>query len=245
MQPVLELRQLRKQFGGIIALDDFSFSAQAGQIIGIIGANSSGKSSLLDAINGLIALDSGEIIFEKQSLARCSPARRAASGISRSFKQARLFPELSLSEHLYLSRKRRFHPLLETFFRPGVASQERGDRLLHDLKLEAFADMSAKSLSLERQKCLELAMVLMPEPKLILLDELMAGCSNAMLELFQPLLLSSKNSGATILIVEHDFEMLRGLADWLLVMNKGKLLVEGQPEDIFSDEILLKAFFTV
>lgn len=245
MSERIRIRHASKFFGGIVALDDISLTGAAGQIVGIIGPNSSGKTSLLDVINGLHALDSGQIVFENRLLAAYSPAQRAALGITRSFKLPYLFPELSVREHLYLSRKRRLRLLWDSFAAPSAAHQARAEALLKDLRLLDFADKPARKLSLERQKCLELATVMMPEPLLILLDEISAGCANQTLEWFHVVIQRAKSEGATIFLVEHNLDMVRHLADWILVMNNGRLVAEGKPDEILTDKILLQAFFTV
>lgn len=245
-EPILRLHEASKFFGGIVALDHLNLTAQHGQVIGIVGPNSSGKTTLLDAINGIQQIDVGEIYFSGQRITHQAIYKRTRMGITRTFKLPRLFPHLGIVDHLLMCQSEHFPRFWHTFVRHPMPKNDSAQQLIDNLQLTAFLEIAVSELPLERQKCLELGMAIIAAPQLVLLDEITAGCSDPMQAFIQEQILALKQQQAmTILLVEHNLQLARAVCDWMLVMNYGQIVAQGTPDEILTDEILLQTFFTM
>ncbi len=247
----LRVENLRKTFGGITAVDDTSFSVEAGSITGLIGPNGAGKSTTFNLISGALTPDSGTVYFNGEDVTGLRPDQIANRGMVRTFQIARELPEMTVLENLMLAPK---HQLGETLWRsvvPGargdVIEQERALRervweTLEFFEIDHIAEQEAGTLSGGQQKLLEMARALMTEPDVVLLDEPMAGVNPSLERKILDRIHDLQDDGLTFLLVEHDMDVIMDHCEHVVVMHQGKLLAEGKPETIRSNEQVIEAY---
>jgi branched-chain amino acid transport system ATP-binding protein len=251
---ILRVVDAVKTFEGIRALDYVSFSVKPGQIKALIGPNGAGKTTLLNAVNGILPADSGHIYFLGQDVAGLSPDKVALRGISRTFQLVRMFTinNATVLDNVMLGAHMRLKPsLLESIFRRGkVGREERMARdeameLLRLVGLEKAVYSVPTALSFGNQRLVELARSLMARPKMLLLDEPASGLNETEVERFTELLLSIRERGITILLVEHNMKLVMNIADDIVVLDFGKKLAEGTPQEICANPEVIKAYLGV
>jgi branched-chain amino acid transport system permease protein len=239
--PLLELRGVSKRFGGLVAVDDASLTVRKGTITALIGPNGSGKTTLFNLVTGNMAADSGEIAFEGRRIDRLPPWKRGHLGLGRTFQVTRLFREMTVVENVVA-------PLPDgrwrTMFADAVSGDEadRARELLDVVGLGRFAGQRAGSLSYGQQKLVELAQVLMLEPKLILLDEPAGGVNPSLLGRLTEVIRELNARGITFLVVEHNIPMVLDLCDPVVVFSRGRPIAEGTPQEIRHDPVVLDAY---
>ncbi|MDM5147967.1 ABC transporter ATP-binding protein [Candidatus Persebacteraceae bacterium Df01] len=245
--PMLEVRKVTKQFGGLTALNQVSFSIKKGEIRGLIGPNGAGKSTMFKNIAGFYKPTSGDILYQGQSIVGNSPYAIAESGIVRTFQETTLFSELTVHENTMIGcHKYAKINLLEAIFRLNKDKQktarERVTEILNFMGLEERQHQLASELPLGSQRALALSIALVSKPEIILMDEPFAGMNPE--ETSQMMMLTRKvqQSGVTIVLVEHDMKAVMGLCDSLTVLNFGQLLAEGSPEEICNNEKVIEAY---
>ena len=240
MSALLEAHGLTKRFGGITAVDNCSFSVAAGSITALIGPNGSGKTTAFNIITGYLKPDSGGISFAGRSVEKPSPASLYRQGLSRTFQQARIFPELSVQENLVVASSYSLRDL----FRSRVSSEDRrrAGEMLEEFRLSGLADLRAADLSYGQRKLLEFAAVLMSSPKLVLLDEPTAGVNPVMIETMERHIRARHTDGVTFLIVEHDMQLVMRLCDPVIVLDRGSTIAQGTPTDIQTNPLVLDAY---
>jgi branched-chain amino acid transport system ATP-binding protein len=251
----LEVRDLSKRFGGIVALDHVSFDVHDGEILGILGPNGAGKTTLFDAIGGFLIADAGSAVLHeggtRTELAQGSPASRAQAGLGRSFQDARLFPALTVSETLAVACEDLVDvrdPVAGALHLPAVARSEsavsaRVDELLDQLGLADRRDAFVRELSTGMRRVLDLACVVAPNPRVLLLDEPSAGLAGAEKEAMAPLLLRLRDErGLTIVVIEHDLALLQAVADRIVALDVGAVIAEGPPADVLDDPAVVAAY---
>jgi branched-chain amino acid transport system ATP-binding protein len=229
----LRVEGLSKNFGGIEALRDVSFTVEAGEKLAIIGPNGAGKTTLLNVLNGQHSANSGHIYFMGRDIAHLSVYRRAHLGMGRAFQSSTLFPSMSVLNNLLLAihgmRPSRLH-----FFRPFETYGEydsEAEKYLRSVHLWEKKEEVVSDLSHGEQKRLEIAMSLALEPKLLLLDEPSAGLTTDE-SADVAAILRNLGPGITILIVAHDMDLIFGIADHILVLHYGQVLCSGTPNDV-------------
>lgn len=244
MQPaVLHLSNVCKHFGGIRAVDGISFEVLRGARVGLIGPNGSGKTTLLNAIAGQDPPDSGEIIFDGQSLARRSPAATARIGVLRTFQDAGVFEGMNVLQNMHASRSRSVEGFSGLWRRADSASTGRALDLLNFVGLGGRTAQQVRELSYGQRKLLEFAMALMNEPKMLLLDEPAAGVSPALIpQLISSLRRANSELGITLLFVEHNMRVVNELAQQVICLARGRLLAAGTPEAIRSNPAVIEAY---
>lgn len=246
---MLELANVAKHFGGLRAIDDVSFVLQQGTITGLIGPNGAGKSTLFNTIAGALRPTSGEISFLGARIAGLRPDRIYAHGIARTFQIPRPFGAMSVMENMLVaptgqSGEKFWNPL----FRNGrvraeeLASRDKASEILEFVKLGRLADEPARNLSGGQLKLLELGRSLMSDPKLILLDEPGAGVNPTLLGDIIDRIAQLNARGVTFLIIEHNMDLVMNLCRPVVVMAAGKLLMQGEPQDVRSDPRVLEAY---
>ena len=246
---MLEVRHLVKRYGGLRAVDDVSFVLREGTITGLIGPNGAGKTTLLDTIAGVHAPTAGEITFMGQRVGGLAPHRIFHRGLVRTFQIPRPFAEMTVLENAMMVPTGQAG---ECFWnnwiaRGRVRAQERAIRdraheVLDFVGLDRLAGEHAKNLSGGQHKLLELARVLMAQPKLILLDEPGAGVNPTLLLTIVDKLRELNARGITFLVIEHNMDFVMSLCDPILVMAQGRLLLEGPPQQVRSDPRVLEAY---
>ena len=238
---MLSIENVTKRFGGIVAVDNCTFSVKQGQIVSLIGPNGAGKSTLFNCISNIETVDSGKILFEDNRLDKTPTHKIARLGIGRSFQLTRVLDELSVTENLVLHTAAGFDLNL---FKSSVTKEDkiRADELMNFLGIYHMRNSAMNELSYGQKKLLDLGTVLMSNPRLILLDEPAAGVNPRLLETILEKILALKNQGKTILLVEHNMKLVMGISDHVVVMAAGAVLKQGNPTDIQSDEDVLAAY---
>ena len=250
-RPILQVQNLSKRFGGIVAVDDVSFDLREGEILGLIGPNGAGKTTVFDLITGYQAADSGRIIYDGGDVTSLGPDERAKRRLIRRFQDARLFPALTVYENLLvaLERKLDVRNVAVTALQLPQARQaerrvrRRADRLVELLELDGYRDKFVRELSTGLRRITDLACVLATEPKVLLLDEPSTGIAQAEAEMLAPLLRRIRfETGCSILIIEHDMPLISSISDELLAMDQGRVVVRGDPTEVLDDERVIESY---
>jgi branched-chain amino acid transport system ATP-binding protein len=241
---ILNVRGLTVRFGTLVAVNDVSFDAQRGHITSVIGPNGAGKSSLFNLISGAIRPSAGQVLFEGRDMTGRRPDKMLAAGLARSFQITNLFFELPVRENLRLAAQ--FVENGRGLFRGIAASRgalTRVDELIERFALQARADELAGFLSHGEQRRLEIAVALAARPRLLLLDEPTQGMSHADTQDTEALIRSLAAEGLSLLLVEHDVELVMNLSDHVVVMHQGAKLAEGPPLHVRADPAVQAAYF--
>ncbi len=246
---VLEAQALSKNFGGVAAVKGMSLTVKAGEILGLIGPNGAGKTTMFDLLAGSVQPTSGSIRLMGQPVTHQPAHRRLAGGMGRTFQIPRPFPALSLLENMMIARQHQTgERLWANFLLPGrVLGEERQARdkalaLLDLVALRRLANEPARVLSGGQRKLLELARVLMADPKVILLDEPAAGVNPALLEVLIAQIQEINATGVTFLLIEHNLDMVSRLCNRIIVMAQGALLFEGRPDEVSREPRVVEAY---
>jgi neutral amino acid transport system ATP-binding protein len=229
---ILEVREVTKRFGGVIAVDRCSLELAAGKIYGLIGPNGSGKTTLFNCITGLEPHDDGEIRYKGGSIDGLKPHQVARRGIGRTFQIIRVFPELTALENLLVAT-----------WQPLDVVHRRALEMLQLVTLERLENEYAGNLSYGQQKLLEFGRVLMTDPELILLDEPAAGVNRTLLNDLLEAIRNLRAQGKTVFIVEHDMKVIMDLSEKIFVLNYGEKIAEGPPGAIQINERVMEAYF--
>lgn len=240
---------LEKSFGAVQALDNPDISVQRGEIVGLIGPNGAGKSTFFNALTGVDPPDSGTVFFDDEDITGLSPDRVARRGLVRTFQQTREIETMTVIDNVRLGGTERPGERTIPALINGEQTREREAKvttkatdLLEFFDLDHMADSYASSLSGGQRKLLEIARALMLEPKLFALDEPLAGVNPTLGQSITEYIDRLNDDGMTFIIIEHDIEALRGLVDRLVVMHQGRVLAEGDPEDILSNDRVVDAY---
>lgn len=250
-EPILRVRDLRKTFGGITAVDGVSFEIERGTITGLIGPNGAGKSTTFNLISGAYTPDSGQVVFDGTNITGRRPDVVARRGLVRSFQIARELSEMSVLENVMLAPKDQLGERLYRSVLPGLRGQvesqerelrERAWETLEFFEIDHLATEHAGNLSGGQRKLLEMARVLMTDPEMILLDEPLAGVNPTLEKKLVERLHELKDDGYTFLLVEHDMDIVMNNCEPIIVMHQGQKLAEGDSETIQNDERVLEAY---
>lgn len=241
---LLELKNVNKAFGGIQAVNDCSFSVEAGTITALIGPNGAGKTTAFNLISGVLKADSGQIIFDGAEIQHLPPHQITRRGISRTFQISRNLENMSVLENMVVQAPvQGWRGLL----RPGVPADER-ERALELLDFVGLASLAAeetRSLSYGQRKLLDFASMLMGKPKLIMLDEPAGGVNPALLENIIENIQKLNQQGMTFLIVEHNMDLVMSISHKVVVMAYGRLLVADTPQVVQNNPAVLEAYLGV
>jgi branched-chain amino acid transport system ATP-binding protein len=231
---LLDVKNLTKQFGGLVANKDISLSVEAGEIVAIIGPNGAGKSTLFNGLVGHHEPTSGSVTFDGQSMIGRRPEQVAAMGLVRTYQIPRSFGQMTVLENAMVGALLR-HPRLQDARRESA-------RVLELVGLAERADVRASELNVAGQKRVELARALATEPRMLRLDEVAGGLNPAEAIALSEILRGIHASGVTLIIVEHVLEVVMRLAQRVLVLNFGQMIAEGAPQEIVRDPAVIEAY---
>lgn len=247
---ILTLQDISKNFGGVQAIAKTSFAVDRGEIFGLIGPNGAGKTTMFNIITGAYSPSSGQVIFDGKSLSGVKPYEIVNLGIARTFQNIRLFSSLSVLENVLIglnsSTKYSFAEAvlhLGRFSRAERVAKQKAYDILGELGIAKFADEFAKNLSYGAQRKVEIARALATNPKLLLLDEPVAGMNPSETDELACIIANLKNDkNLSILLIEHDMKFVNKLCDRVLVLDYGKVIFEGLPSDAVKDKEVITAY---
>jgi branched-chain amino acid transport system ATP-binding protein len=245
----LEIEHLTMQFGGLIAVNDFSVTVEKGKIHGLIGPNGSGKTTIFNVVSGYYKPTSGKILFEGKTLSGLPAYQITASGLARTFQNLRLFSSMTVLDNLLVGMGHHGRTsILDTIFNPVAIQREekkfidKAMDLLDLLEISDHARDLAISLPYGNQRRVEIARALATNPKILLLDEPAAGLNDIETEKLREILARILESGVTIFLVEHDMKLVMGTCETISVLDYGKKIAEGSPNKISNDPIVIEAY---
>ena len=232
--PLLEITRVTKKFSGLIAVNEVSMNVESGQIVGVIGPNGAGKTTLFNCIAGALPPTSGSIVFDGKEIAGKKPYEICQLGVTRTFQVVKPFASKSVLYNTMVGAFAHTKHLHE--------AERKALEVLGFLELDHKKDVVSKSLTLPERKKLELARALATEPKLLLLDEVMAGLRPTEVTDMLPIIRKINETGVTIVIVEHIMQAIMSLSEKIYVVNFGKKIAEGDPHDVVADVEVIKAY---
>lgn len=243
---ILEIENLSKNFGGLAAVTNCSISVKKGSITGIIGPNGSGKTTLFNSIVGTHPIDSGSIKFNGKEISTLPIPSIAKLGLLRTFQQTRIYGKLNCVQNMLISHKPRDETVFTVFSGIPKDLTSKAEDILKFVGLYQKRNLRAGDLSFGQQKLLELAMALMSDPKMLLLDEPTAGINPTLINgIIKRLISVNKEYGITLLVIEHNMKVIMQLAQKIFCVAHGQLLAEGNPDQIKNDKRVIDAYLGV
>jgi branched-chain amino acid transport system ATP-binding protein len=247
---LLAATSVEKRFGGFKVLDDVSFEVGAGRLVGIVGTNGAGKSTLFAVVSGQLEADAGSVAFAGDDITRLAPVRRARLGLGRTFQVPREFAHLTVRENFLVAARCEYGETLRSVFggwrrvdREQRALRERADEWIGFLGLTRVAGESAGSLSGGQKKLLELGRMVMTEPRCILLDEPFAGVNPVLVEQISQCIRDLNTTrGIAFVVIEHHLTALKALVQHLYVMDRGRVIADGDPASVLAQPRVLEAY---
>lgn len=249
MSHLLQVKKLCKQFGGLHAVRDLDFEVSEGEILGLIGPNGAGKTTVVNLVTGMIMPTSGEVIFDGQDITQIAPHKRAALGLVRTFQSTTVYGNQTVRENaLRGAFLHRYPGMLASFFSTSHAralqkqTTERVERLMAWLGLELFADTNASEMPYGHQKTLGIVIALAAEPKMILLDEPVAGLSAEETDHVRDTIKRVREQGISVVVIDHNMRFISGLCDRLVVTSQGEKIAQGSPSEVLKDPLVIEAY---
>jgi len=246
---MLEVRKLSRYFGGLPALDRVTLAVDRGSITALIGPNGAGKSTLVNCITGVLPADSGTVVFDGVTIEALSSHRIAALGISRTFQNLRLFPRMSVLEKVMCGLTvRAGRSFLAAMLKlPSLVHQERNLQLraldmLDRFGLQDKAELRLGMLSYGDKKRVEMARAFVADPRLVLLDEPVAGLNVEETAQIADLIRTLQRDGYTILLIEHDMDLVMSISDTIIVLDSGRCIARGTPDQVRNNPLVLEAY---
>jgi branched-chain amino acid transport system ATP-binding protein len=236
MNPILELRGISRQFGGLTALDDVSFDLRPNEIVGLIGPNGAGKTTLVNVVTGVYRPNTGRIVFDGKRIDGLKPHAISRSGIARTFQIVQPFPDMTVLENVAAGA------LFAAGARDLESAKESALEHLQFVGLAQATDAPASSLTLADRKRLELAKSLAMDPRLLLLDEVNSGLNPVEIDRSLELIRSLVDKGITVLIIEHLMKVVMSICARVIVLHHGQMISEGTPEQVVKDQHVIKAY---
>ena len=238
MSTLLEIKKLRKEFGGVVAVDDNTFSVQKGERLGIIGPNGAGKTTTFNMIAGYYKPTSGTIEYEGKRISGLKPHKISQLGIGRTFQIARAFGEMTVYDHVLTGLLAH-----ELHFRPTAEQHERVEQILSLTRLVNLREQLVRNLTIASQRRIVLATALATKPRLLLLDELMAGLTFVEIdETLDELRGINEKMGITLIVVEHVMKAIMQLCQRIIVLSYGRIIAEGTPKEVANNKTVIEAY---
>lgn len=248
-ESLLNVTDLRKAFGGVLAVNDLNFTVPQDSITSVIGPNGAGKTTVFNMITGFITPTSGSIRFMNAEIAGKKPHLIAAKGISRTFQHVQIFPKMTVLENIMVGRYLRSSSgLLSSLLLPPFLRREEKQireqalKQLAFIRMEDHADKPAGSLPLGNQRMLEIARALAAEPRLLLLDEPASGLNSREKITLGHVISQIRDMGITVILVEHDMELVMDISDKVVVINFGSRIAEGKPVEVQANADVIAAY---
>jgi branched-chain amino acid transport system ATP-binding protein len=249
MSMLLEIQKLTKRFGGLVAVNDVSFSVEKGKVNAIIGPNGAGKTTFFNLISGFYKPTSGQIIFKGQDITHLPANQRAKLGIARTFQTTHLFEQSTVFDNVMVGhRLRTSSNLFDAVFRTKRLKREEAEckekamEVLEFVGLTDVADKIVANISQEQKKRAAFALALATEPEIVLLDEPAAGVNPDETEGLEQLIVKIVDHGITVCLIEHKMSMIMKIAHKIMVLNYGEKIAEGTPEEIQNNKAVIKAY---
>jgi branched-chain amino acid transport system ATP-binding protein len=231
---ILEVKGLNKRFGGLAAVNELSFSIHEGEILGLVGPNGAGKTTVFNLISGFFRPDSGEIVFDHRNIVGLKPNEICSRGLARTFQVVQTFGHVSVIENV----------MIGAFCKENHVNtaREKAKEVIDFVGLTPKISATAKSLTLADKKRLELAKALATQPKLLLLDEVIAGLNSSEVDSVVNMVKKIRKSGISILIIEHVMRAVMSLTDKVIVINHGSKIAEGTPREVTTNQEVIEAY---
>jgi branched-chain amino acid transport system ATP-binding protein len=236
MTPLLEVRNVNKRFGGLLAVSNVSFSLNTGEILGLIGPNGAGKTTLFNVVNGVYKTDGGSIIFDGHGITGMSPDKVVHLGLARTHQIVQPLNDMTVLENVTVGA---------CFGREYLglsAARAVAREVLEQVSMGSRVNMLARSLTIAGKKRLEVARALAAKPKLLLLDEVLAGLNPTEIAHMIELVRTIRNHGVSVFMIEHVMQAVMNLSDRIVVLNFGQKLAEGRPEEVARDPQVIEAY---
>jgi branched-chain amino acid transport system ATP-binding protein len=243
-EPVVRVENVSKSFGGVKAVDSVSFEVRAGEILGVIGPNGCGKTTLFNCVLGQYRPDRGRVEIDGEDVSRWPPHRRARAGLARTFQLLQVFESMSVRDNLSTAAQEHIGSIGGRLLRsPDMGLSDKVDRLIERFRLGHLADERAGNLSYGQQKLLDTAMAFVSDPAVVFLDEPAGGVNPTMLgDVRERIRDLNENDGTTFAVVEHNMEFIFGLAHHIVVMEQGRVLMTGTPAEVREDPRVLEVY---
>ena len=242
---ILEVKKLKRYFGGVKAVDDCSFGIEKGKITALIGPNGAGKSTVFNLISGIIEADSGSIIFRDRDIINMAPDKISNLGFSRILQQSSLFNNLTVEDNLFLAfdnEDTKFWKNLLGLNKITKIKKDKVKEMLDLVDMEKMRKNPARDLSFGQKRLIEIIRAMINPHLILMLDEPVAGVNPKLREKISKILLKLKEEGETILLIEHDMDFTLSIADKVIVMEKGTVIAEGTPDHIKNNRQVLEAY---
>jgi len=242
-EPVLEVRNISKSFGAIEAVKDVSFDVYPGEILGVIGPNGCGKTTLFNCILGQLKADSGNVILRGHDVTGQSPVKLAKSGLGRTFQLLQVFDSMTVPDNLLVANQAHIGTVFRRLFmRPNLGLEGKVNDVIKQFRLGHLVREEAGNLSFGQQKLLDIAMGLMSGPQIVFLDEPAGGVNLTMLGDVKARLIELNREGITFAIIEHNMEFIFEIAHRILVMAEGRVLMIGSADEVRKDRRVIEAY---
>jgi len=240
----MEVKNLRKAFGGLLALDDLDLRIEKNTIVGLIGPNGAGKTTLINILSGIYRPNSGEVFFRGNNVTGWKPHKLVEIGIGRTFQTTRLFNEKTVLENILMAQHLVTYPGARKAYTGKVRKKdgESAEGILRFVGLYAYRHDLAKNIPFAQQRRLAIGLALATEPELLLLDEPVAGMNPLEAQKMMELIQGIREQGTAILMIEHNMQVVMSLCHWIMVLNYGRKIAEGTPEEISGSEVVIQAY---
>ena len=238
---ILEIKNLKKSFGGVHAINGLTLSFARGKLTSVIGPNGSGKTTLVNVLSGVHMIDGGTIAISSKTLRTINPEELPALGLTRTFQDVRLFEQMTVLDNILVTLTAR-NPWKALFETATPAHQTQSEAVLKKVGLWEKRNQLAYNLSYGQRKLLEIGRVLAMDTDIVLLDEPFAGLFKEMIRVIVGIIQELKAAGKTVLLIEHNMDLIRELSDHVVVMDAGTLLAEGKPEEVLARRDVIEAY---